>query len=164
METDHEGFLIGALLKIPFEVLTRKMQAKFAEAGFSDIRPSHLPVFQILPPEGCRVSELAERAWMTKQSMGYLVDSLEERGYVERSPDPEDGRAEIIRRTARGWDFNRTARRLVQGIQDEWAEQLGRGRMEELIKLLTDLANVIGVPYNGSISETSVQSEHKDIS
>lgn len=42
------------------------------------------------------MAELAEEARMTKQSMGELVAYLERRGYVERLPDPRDGRARIV--------------------------------------------------------------------
>ena len=39
------------------------------------------------------MSELAERAHLTKQSMAYLVEALAQSGYVTIAPDPEDGRA-----------------------------------------------------------------------
>jgi DNA-binding MarR family transcriptional regulator len=45
---------------------------------------------------------LAERAHMTKQAMAELVAHLEAQGYVERIPDPNDGRAELVRTTTRG--------------------------------------------------------------
>src|SRR3712207_8110617 len=41
----------------------------------------------------------SERAGMTKQSMGYLVDYLQQHGYLERVPDPDDQRAQTIRIT-----------------------------------------------------------------
>ena len=49
-----------------------------------------------------RSPTLAERAQMTKQSMGELVRHLEAHGYVERMPDPADGRAKLVRATDRG--------------------------------------------------------------
>src|SRR5690349_14644863 len=67
--------------------------------------------------EGDRIVELAKRAQMTKQAVGYLISYLERHGYVERVPDPTDGRAQIVRRTERGWAFQRAAGRVVQEIQ-----------------------------------------------
>src|SRR5712692_9351156 len=133
MEQSNEGFLIGALLVIPATTIRKRVADGYAVAGFPDLRPAHAVVFQYLSPKGDRVTELAERAQMTKQAMGYLVDQLEERGYVERVADPTDGRAQLVRRTERGWEVNRVARRLVQEIQDEWAAQLGADRMQQLI-------------------------------
>ena len=48
------------------------------------------------------MSELAARAQITKQSMAELVAHLEQYGYVERIPDPADGRAKLVRATIRG--------------------------------------------------------------
>jgi len=39
---------------------------------------------------------------MTHQSMGELIDTLERRDYVERRPDPDDGRARLVCLTAKG--------------------------------------------------------------
>jgi hypothetical protein len=47
----------------------------------------------------------------------------------------------------------------VQQIQDEWAEQLGRERMDELLTLLRDLVKIIGVEYQGSVSQRSTKQE-----
>ena len=41
----------------------------------------------------------AEQAQVTKQTAGFLVDQLEKAGYLERVPDPTDGRARLVRVT-----------------------------------------------------------------
>ena len=46
-------------------------------AGYGDVRPAHYAVFRYLEKGGSRVTELAEAAGMTKQSMGELVAYLE---------------------------------------------------------------------------------------
>lgn len=53
-------------------------------------------MFQYLDDAGTTVSVLAERAQITKQSMAELVRHLEVHGYVERVPDPKDGRAKLV--------------------------------------------------------------------
>jgi DNA-binding MarR family transcriptional regulator len=157
MEESKQGFLIGALLLYPTDELRRRVYEGYMEAGFTDLRPAHEPVLGLLSPEGDHIVDLAKRARTTKQAMGYLVAYLEERGYLERVPDPKDGRAQIVRRTERGWEVNRTARRLVEEVQHEWAEQLGAERMEQLISILSDLVKIIGVQYEGSVSEISAR-------
>src|SRR3982074_2425673 len=94
---------IGILLRIAFHAVVQGVTEGLARAGFDDVRPAHSAVFQPLKAEGSRLSALAEGAQMTNQSMGYLVDYLQERGYVERVPDPSDRRATLIRLTERGW-------------------------------------------------------------
>src|SRR5690606_35566576 len=131
------------------------VQEGYMTAGFTDIRPAHHVVFGVLSPEGDRIVDLAKKAKTTKQAMGYLVGYLDECGYLERVPDPRDGRAQIIRRTERGWEVNRAAKRIVQEIQDDWAEQLGPERMDQLMVLLRDLVKIIGEEYKGSVSNLS---------
>lgn len=155
MDALEEGFLIGSLLGAPYEVLQRRVQEGYAAAGFTDLRPAHGPVFRYLAPDGERVTTLASRAGTSKQAMGYLVDYLVERGYLERAPDPTDGRAQIVRRTARGWAVNRLARRVVAEVQAEWTAGLGEARMTQLLAGLRDLARLLGVEYAGSISAIS---------
>lgn len=163
--TSQNGFQIGALLAIAAHAIQDRVFAAYMRAGFNELRPAHTPVFQLLSADGDRVTDLALRANTTKQAMGYLVAYLEAHGYVERVPDPNDGRAQIVRRTAKGWEVNRLARRVVEDIQQEWTKQLGQERMEELLRALHALAQLIGVEYQGSatqvsaVAETSMQSK-----
>lgn len=140
---EREPRMIGALLRIPFQAINARLDTELAAAGFADLRPAHFSVFQHLPTDGARVTELAERAQITKQSMGYLVDYLEERGYVERVPDPVDGRAAIVRLTERGRAVDRTAREIIGNIEDEWARQLSVRRMHQLRDSLRRLVEIL---------------------
>ncbi len=83
---------------------------------------------------------LAKRAQMTNQSMGYLVDALETRGYVQRQPDPADRRAALVVITDRGRDEIAAARRLIAEIEREWSGRIGRERMASLRQALEALA------------------------
>jgi DNA-binding MarR family transcriptional regulator len=131
--------LIGALLRIPFQATVDRVRRELTAAGFTDLTVAHYSVFQHLRPEGSRVSELASQAQMTKQSMGALVEHLERRGYVQRTPDPTDRRAAIVQLTAHGHELVQIARAAVQALEEEWAACLGQARMDELRRTLRDL-------------------------
>jgi DNA-binding MarR family transcriptional regulator len=138
-ESRHERPNIGILLRARFQEMVRRVSDGLADAGFDDIRPAHTIVFQHISAEGSRLSELAERAQLTKQSVAYLVDYLEARGYVERRPDPSDRRAALICLTDRGWDEVRAALAIIGQIEEEWARRLGERRMAQLRELLAEL-------------------------
>ena len=131
--------MIGALLRIPFQVAVERLYAELARAGFDDLTPAHFVVFQHMRPEGVRATELAQQAQITKQSMGYLITYLEERGYVERVADPRDKRARLVHLTERGQALDATARRIVQQVEREWSEYLGADRFAQLQQILRDL-------------------------
>src|SRR5919205_394744 len=137
---DH--ILIG-LFYTPYLALNDEIYRRLSEAGYADLRPSHFSAFQHITPEGSRATEMAERAQITKQSMGYLVDILDRQGYVEQVPDPTDGRARIVRLTERGKAVNRVAEEVLQQIEVEWSRQLGKNKMHKLRDLLADLAEII---------------------
>jgi DNA-binding MarR family transcriptional regulator len=109
-----------------------ELHNRMAEEGHPAIRPGHGCVFRFIAPEGARLTDIAERARMTKQAVGEVVADLERLGYVERVPDPDDRRAKIIRLTDRGWDAERTGREIFADIERRWAEQIGEERMAEL--------------------------------
>jgi DNA-binding MarR family transcriptional regulator len=82
--------------------------------------------------EGSRVTDIAERAQLTKQTVVYLVNELERLGYVERVPDPADGRAKLVRPTERGHAAVAEARRVAAELEAEWTALIGRERMAGL--------------------------------
>jgi DNA-binding MarR family transcriptional regulator len=142
--TRHRRPHLGILLRDPGQEVIRRVIEGLAEAGFDDIRPAHTAVFQYIQTEGSRLTDLADRAQMTKQSMGYLVDYLEKRGYVERRPDPSDRRATLIFLTDRGWAEVRAALEIIAALEQEWTRALGRARMRQLRELLVDLGAIAG--------------------
>jgi DNA-binding MarR family transcriptional regulator len=124
------------LLDAAFADFSEELRKRIEAAGFTDIRPGHGCVFGTIEPEGSRLTELAERAGMTKQSVGEATSDLEERGYVERVPDPADGRAKIIRLTPRGREAQAIGRRLIDEVEREWAERFGEERVAALREAL----------------------------
>ncbi len=138
--------MIGALLRIPFQETVRRVVAAVAEAGFLDLRPAHLAVFQHLDPGGTRQTVLADRAQITKQSMGYLVEHLVASAYVERVPDPADRRASLVRLTRRGESVVQVARAALASLEQEWAGALGPARYADMKASLVVLAFLVDPP------------------
>lgn len=128
------------LLNIALDEFAEQLYERMSAAGFGDIRPGHGCVFGGIDPDnGSRLTELAERACMTKQSVGEVTSDLEKRGYLERIADPDDGRAKIIRLTSHGREAYTVGRRLIDDLEREWAERYG----EELIAALRDALEAV---------------------
>lgn len=125
------------LLMVAFDEFSEELSRRVADAGYTDIRPGHGCVFGNIDPEhGSRLTELADRALMTKQSVGEVTSDLEERGYVERVPDPADGRAKLIRLTSKGLEAHAIGHQLIDELEREWAERFGEERVAALREAL----------------------------
>ena len=107
-------------------------------AGYAQ-KPKYSAVFAQIALDGTRLTTLARRANMTPQAMGELVDELVEIGYVERRPDPSDGRAKLIVPTRRGRAAIDAGRVTIEGIEHRVTEILGERGHRELRRLLTRL-------------------------
>jgi DNA-binding MarR family transcriptional regulator len=75
--------------------------------------------------EGSRITDLAARVKITKQSMSTLVYQLEEWGYLERRPDPTDKRAVLFAFTEKGREVRKLGRALNYEFEQKWAGKLG---------------------------------------
>jgi DNA-binding MarR family transcriptional regulator len=141
-EVDHEGGpLLGLLLRLLNQHWTREVDAVLARAGFDDLRPAHANVFPFVPAEGSQVSELAENARVRKQSMAQAVEQLEQAGYVERRPDPNDRRGRLVHLTERGASVRPVAVAAGRDVEGAWAALIGAERIEQLRGTLEELVD-----------------------
>ena len=67
------------------------------------------------------------------------IDDLQQLGYLERVPDPTDGRAKLIRPTRQGRRALVYALRAVEEIEREYADAVGAERFEAMMSTLQAL-------------------------
>jgi DNA-binding MarR family transcriptional regulator len=130
---------IGQLLVNHMRLFRDSLYEQTVDRGFQDMRPAHLQVFGSIKAEGTRLTDLAEWTNMGRSSMAELIDDLEAKGYVERRPDPSDGRAKLVCLTERGWEATRAGRKVIEKIEADYAQRIGRERFEGMCETLEDL-------------------------
>ncbi len=126
-------------MRDPALTLNELVSEGLAERGFADLRPAHGTIGQHIADRGSRITELAQLAQLSKPTVVYLVNDLECLGYVERIPDPEDGRAKLVCFTERGARAQQAGREIVAQIERDWSELLGRRDFDTLRGLLQRL-------------------------
>jgi DNA-binding MarR family transcriptional regulator len=131
--------LIGALLRLPAQAIHRRIVMGLSSAGFQDLRLAHMAVLQYPGPEGCRPSELAERAGMSKQAMNQLLQSLERLGYISRRDARKGQRARIVHFTRRGRAAWAKIHEILAEIETEWRTSLGDKDFSRLKALLCEV-------------------------
>jgi DNA-binding MarR family transcriptional regulator len=129
--SDHDLPLIGLLAEVQ-SAISDELYGRLHEMGHGDIRPAHGCVFGFIERVGgARLTALADRSGLTKQAVGEAVGDLARLGYVERVPDPGDGRAKIIRLTERGAEAAAAAEEIFADIERRFAAEVGDERFEE---------------------------------
>jgi DNA-binding MarR family transcriptional regulator len=102
--------------------------------------PRRLRILQFVPPEGVRQTDLAARALITKQALGEHLDALCASGVLVREPDPEDGRAWLVRLTPAGEAVVADFGRALEEVEAVVARQVGTGRWATVLEVLAQLA------------------------
>ncbi|KNX37691.1 MarR family winged helix-turn-helix transcriptional regulator [Luteipulveratus halotolerans] len=144
MASDGPG--IGLLCFVVGRAMETRVMAAIQEAGYDDITLAQSRAFARVGADGTRVTDLAEQARITKQTAVFLVNQLEQAGYVERVVDPADARARLVRLAPRGRRLQQVARRVERQLEREWATHLGARDAAALHRILTDLREVTD-PY-----------------
>ena len=142
----------GNLFRDPMDVMQELVAERLAARGFGDLRPSLLAVGQHVRAEGSRITELAERARISKASVVQTVDELERLGYAERTPDPTDGRAKLVVATAKAREAEAAAREIGGEIRAAWAEAIGERRMATLEAALRELRAALWPPGEDAVA------------
>jgi DNA-binding MarR family transcriptional regulator len=128
------GFLLAKAAQRWNELLAER----FAAAGYPEVRPSYgsllVPLFE---QDGLRMSELARRARLSKQTMTTMVRLLEREGLVRRRPDPTDGRAMLVQLTAKSLAFRPVAEQALaelDGLVRTFLSPTGMRRLKAQLK------------------------------
>ena len=94
-------------------------------AGRGQLGASHIQITRHLPLAGCSLTALAERAGVTKQAMGKLVDQCAAWDLVQRLPDPRDARAVRVVFTPSGQLWLAAYQQAVQQAEAEFRQAVG---------------------------------------
>ena len=116
---------VAVLLRRPAVLVRHRVMEALRAAGFDDILPAHLGVFQHPGPDGQRPGVLAARTQASKQAMNHLLHQLEQAGYLVREQHTEDRRIRVVRLTGRGWEALEVIRRTALDLEKSWSEELG---------------------------------------
>lgn len=132
------GMNTVSLIGRAYSLLGFKIVDGVVGAGYPQ-KPAHSAVFAQIDPQGSRLTDLARRAGMTPQSMGELVDELEQLSYVVRRPDPSDRRAKLIVLTQKGKACVAAGVATIEDLETDLTDRLGEQGHRQLRALLVKL-------------------------
>lgn len=119
------------------DILVRGLQRR----GFPRFRASHMNVLRHVDVGGTRITEIADRARLSKQAVGQLLTTCEAEKLVRTVPDPDDRRAKLVRFTPLGRAVIDVERGVMKRIDAEMARLLGPRGVAELRRSLALLGD-----------------------
>ena len=128
----HLGRLMGHALRRfdarVLQLMARDVQVPLALSNLAareQVGAAHVHITRHLSLQGDRLTDLAERAGMTKQAMASLVDQCEAWGLVTREADPHDARARRVCFTPTGLAWLEAFRAAVAQAEAEFRAAVG---------------------------------------
>lgn len=149
---DHNGIMQDALLprdtrrSLPIALL----RAREAVMGHfrpmlaqHDVTEQQWRVIRILAEAGTLdASEMSERAFILAPSLTRIIKSLEERGFITKSKDAEDGRRILLQITPAGLKIINEVSPDSRTIYTALEQRFGRDRIDALLDMLDELATL----------------------
>jgi DNA-binding MarR family transcriptional regulator len=133
-----------ALVDRANRALQADMVRQAHDRGYPEVKQAHNAVFSTLGGGGARASEMAERAGITRQSMGEIIRDMVGLGLLEMQTDPADRRAKLVTYTPAGIELTAGGYQHILDQEARFAEELGseayalvRTGLERIVALLT---------------------------
>ena len=122
---DRTGTDFGLLFAQALNAYVAHLHRQLGERGFSDLRPTFGLPLRALHEQPRTLTELARGLGVSKQAAAKIVAELDGRSLIEREPSPDDGRATLLRLSARGRSLVRAAIEIGNAVERDLARDLG---------------------------------------
>jgi DNA-binding MarR family transcriptional regulator len=146
---------LRALLILPQDDLQSQLSVRLQRLGFPAMRQTHVQLLNAISglstaasgsaeaDRGVRLADLIGMLSLPKQTVGDLLDELEQLKMVERFPDPDHGVIKRVRLGPKGKVWAAEVKRVSAATEAKWATRLGSKKMKSLRALLEELAATV---------------------
>jgi len=142
-----ESFKSRAPMGYLIHEVAKQMKRHFEdEARRHDITlPQWRTLGELVMNEGATQAQLAARIDVDPMTMSGILNRLEKRGLIDRSPDPADSRAKLARLTPEGEHLFLTARELGAAMYETALAGVSKADQEVVIAVLSKMRdNLVG--------------------
>lgn len=135
----REGNLFRLLLRVT-RMMTDETATRMQAHGITGMMPAYPRLLGNLDTEGTRLGALARKMGVTRQAAAQLAGEIEKAGFVNRKPDPEDGRGVIVTFTPKGRHALAKAVEVIADIEADCARVVGTAALD---RMKADMAAVL---------------------
>lgn len=125
------------MLRRAYYSMRRDLAARLAHL---EVTAEQYSVLYVLDePKGLRQQTIADRLFSDANTIGAVIKRLEEKGWIERAPDPSDRRAMLVRMTVKGTEVRNIALSHGDEIKAIASQDFSEDDMKALYDLLERL-------------------------
>jgi DNA-binding MarR family transcriptional regulator len=135
------------LIAIARDLQQRALRA-LLERGFEGVRPGFTPLLTRLWHADRALTMLAGELGISAQACSQLAGHVEAAGYLERRPNPDDGRSRVARLTPRGRALIEESVQILLACDREYAAYVGASAYQRFTAALASLYRGLGLPVH----------------
>jgi DNA-binding MarR family transcriptional regulator len=140
-EVDAWLLLIGVIIRLP-AALDAQLQR---DAGFSHFEYTVMIHLSNAPDHALRMSRLAALCHSSLSRLSHVVSRLERRGWLQRTPCPDDGRVTVATLTDDGFGaLAAAAPGHVEAVREFVIDALDAGQLRELTEICNTILRRLG--------------------
>jgi DNA-binding MarR family transcriptional regulator len=128
----HRDNNLRRLLAAATRSINRHITLELQQRGYERTRPGHAALLANLDFRGNSVTEIAERAHISKQAMARLAVELEDMGLITRESSESDGRMLMLRFTRSGKALVRASVAIVDEFEAALEAKIGERSLATL--------------------------------
>lgn len=127
-----------------FDVCRDRVLAQLRSAGHTRVGMSHSVVLRHLDFAGTPLSVITRRAGVSRQAIAKVAAQLQDLGYARTVSDARDRRIRVLKLTRKGMRLVTDALDAYDSVEREFAERIGRRRLEDLRSTLQQITATVG--------------------
>ena len=147
------------ILSVNIHVQSEIMKTLKEHHGHTALRMNFEPYIMIAGSDGARLSDIADILGISRQAANHYANQIEDTGYLERRPDPSDGRAKLLVPTARAKELIRQGTREAVKCQNAFSAMVGKKTLLITTRTICELNRALGLllPFeNNDASEPNL--------
>jgi DNA-binding MarR family transcriptional regulator len=148
LAASHPDVPLARLFAMAYRHLVVALHERLVARGWRDIRPSYGYVLLACRDRPTTSGEVAGLLGVSKQAASKLVEGMAEAGLVRRRAAADDSRVRLVALTPRGRRLLAVVEEVYLEIEQEWAQEVGRGTVESVRK---GLVRVLTSAYDGEL-------------
>jgi len=145
MTMDDPGtveFATPTLMRAARGAYARSIRAQLHAIGIDDLPRNGAFILAGIDTTGGPRGDLPADLGVTKQAVSQLIDTLVNRGYLIRGPDPDDRRRIILELTERGQQVVDAVLRGIEAVDLQLQERVSPEQIEAMRSVLLSLAEI----------------------